>query len=171
MAGSLLTAGCVSTIPEDTFAVTAEQLKQRQTESRRYDGLNENEILAASANVLQDLGFNLGHSDEKLGVLTASKEREAGNAAQLTGSLVIAFLGVSVAREVRQDIKVSLVVRPALDSTGKPIDNTHIVRISFQRWVYTSDGNVRAETLTDPLLYQQFFDKLSTSVFIEAQKI
>ena len=38
-------------------------MKQRQLETRRYDGIQEASLIAASANVLQDLGFNLENSE------------------------------------------------------------------------------------------------------------
>lgn len=169
---ALLVAGCVSVPPEHTFSVTPEQLQQRQIETRRFDGISERDILSASSNLLQDVGFNLENSETKLGVLIAQKEREAGSTEQTVVAVAAAILlGTPMITEKSQNIRVALVVRPALGSDGTAIPNSHLVRISFQRWVTRSDNSVIAETLTDPQLYQEFFDKLSSSVFIEAQKI
>jgi len=47
-----------------------------------------------------------------------------------------------------------------------------VVRATFQRVVWNSYGQLnRLEGLKDPELYKQFFEKLSKSVFLEAQKI
>ena len=58
----LLMAGCVQ-IPPNTFVTTPELLQQRQLETRRYDDIKEADLITASANVLQDLGFNLENSE------------------------------------------------------------------------------------------------------------
>lgn len=162
---------CV-TIPPNTFVIDKTQLEQRQAETRRYDGLTEEAILQASANVLQDLGYALGDSELKLGILTASKERDATDGGEIAASLVVALLtGAASPVSKDQTINVVLVVRPILDSNGKAIKNSHYVRVSFQRIVRLTNGATRVETLKDPELYQEFHDKLSKSVFIEGQKI
>lgn len=69
--------GACMALPPDAFVVTPELLKQRQVETRRFAGIIERDLIVASSNVLQDLGFNLENSEVKLGVLTASKERDA----------------------------------------------------------------------------------------------
>jgi hypothetical protein len=46
------------------------------------------------------------------------------------------------------------------------------VRVTFQRVVVNTHGQAtRLEALTDPVMYQEFFEKLSKSVFLEAQAI
>ncbi len=167
---AMLTA-CV-TLPPDAFVVTPEQLSRRQIETRRYDGVKEEAILIASSNLLQDLGFNLENSETKLGVLTASKQRDAVHAGEVVGAIFIALLGggaVPISKD--QTIRVSLVVRPVqATKDNTPIDAT-LVRITFQRLVRRTDNSITAETLTDNDMYEGFFEKLSKSVFIEAQKI
>lgn len=169
----LLPAGCAEP-PQDLFTVSQTQLAQRQVESRRYEGIGETELLAACAGVLQDLGFNLDDSETALGVITASKRREAGALGALGGLLPqIAFSifsghvgsSVQVPVEREQNIRVSLVVSPTQG------ERAHIVRATFQRVVSRSDGTTRSETLRDPILYRDFHDRLSKSVFIEAQQL
>lgn len=164
-------AGCV-TAPKDTFVLTPQLLEQRQLETRRYDGITDADLLSASANVLQDLGFNLENSESKLGVLTASKERDATNAGEIAAAVVVALLGgKATAVSKDQTIRVALVVRPSNDSTGKAVSTSNLVRVTFQRIVRRTDGSMNAETLRDTKLYQDFYERLSKSVFLEANKV
>lgn len=171
LALAFLLSAC-ATVPPNTFVVTPEQLQKRQIETRRYDGINDADLLVASANVLQDLGFNLDNSETKLGVLTASKQRDATNAGEIAAAILIAALGgrnMPISKD--QTIRVALVVRPTTDSDGKYMTDSHFIRVTFQRVVRKTDNSMYAETLTDPEMYQEFYDKVSKSVFIEAQKI
>ncbi|MDD5579546.1 MAG: hypothetical protein PHY16_09735 [Methylobacter sp.] len=167
----LFIAGCV-TIPPDTFVTTPQLLQQRQLETRRYEGIKETDLISASANVLQDLGFNLENSETKLGVLTASKQRDATDGAEIAGAVLIALLGggaIPISKD--QTIRVALVVRPVNDSNGNAIVDINFVRVIFQRIVRRTDNSEYAETLRDIQLYQDFYERVSKSVFIEAQKI
>jgi hypothetical protein len=164
-------AGCVQ-MPKDSFVVTPELLKQRQIETRRYDGIKEEDLLAACSNVLQDLGFNLDNSETKLGVITASKQRDATNGGEIALAIFLSLFGGGPAVFSKdQTIRVSLVVRPVIDSNGKAMANSHFVRVTFQRIVRRSDNSVYAQTLNDEKLFQDFYERVSKSVFIEAQKI
>ena len=164
-------AGCV-TIPENTFVLTPQLLEQRQLETRRYDGIDEAGLLSASANVLQDLGFNLENSETKLGVLTASKQRDATSGGEIAAAIVVALLGGgAMAISKDQTIRVSLVVRPVTSSGGLALPQSHFVRVTFQRLVRRTDNSTYAETLRDATLYQDFYERVSKSVFLEAQEI
>jgi len=168
---ALLLAGCVA-IPPDTFVTTPQLLQQRQLETRRYEGIAEADLITASANVLQDLGFNLENSETKLGVITASKERDATHGGEIAAAIILAVLTGAVMPTSRdQTIRVALVVRPVTDSNGNAMIDKHYVRATFQRLVRRTDNSVFGETLNDPQLYQDFFEKVSKSVFLEAQKI
>ena len=159
-------------IPPNTFVTTPELLQQRQLETRRYDDIKEADLITASANVLQDLGFNLENSEVKLGVITASKQRDATKGTQVAGAILFALLGGgSVPVDANQTIRVALVVRPVNNSNGMVIVNSNFVRVSFQRIVRRTDNSEYAQTLRDVQLYQDFYERLSKSVFIEAQKI
>jgi len=169
---AFLMVGCVTPPPIDLFVSTPQLLKQRQLETRRYDEIMDMELITACANVLQDLGFSLENSETKLGVITASKERDASNVGEIVGAVVVAILtGAVIPVSKDQTIRVSLVVRPVLDSNGEKMDYSHFVRINFQRIVRKTDNSIHYETLTDPELYISFYAKVSKSVFLEAQKI
>ena len=166
--GIVLVAGCEQTIPKDALQLSPESLAQRQAQTRRFDTTDEALLLSASAAVLQDLGFNLDESETELGLIVASKDRDATEAGQIIGAVLIAVLtGVSVPVDQRQKIRASLITRPFGESGDKTA-----VRVTFQRVVWNTSGNVsKSEAMTDPEIYQEFFSKLSKSVFLEAHEI
>ena len=161
-------AGCV-TVPPDALVVTPELLQRRQLETRQYTGIKETDMLTASANVLQDMGFNIEESETKLGVITANKARSAINAGEIVIKVIVAaFTGVAIPWNTNQIIRVSLVVRPVPQSKA---GDAYFVRVTFQRIVIRTDKSTFVETLKEPELYTHFFDKLSKAVFIEGQAI
>lgn len=169
--GVLLLAGCVQ-MPKDSFVVTPELLKQRQVESRRFDGVKEEDLLIACSNSLQDMGYTLENSETKLGLLTANKQRDAIDKAEIAAAVIVAILGGQPgAFSKDQTIRVSLVVRPANDSNGKSMVNSNFVRVTFQRVVRRTDNSTYSETLRDEKLFEEFYERVSKSVFFEAQKI
>lgn len=210
MALPLMAAGCVAPMPPDAFQVTDDMLGQRQRQSRRFDGIAEEDILVASSNVLQDMGFNLENSEVSLGVMTANKQRDATNAGEIVGAVFLALMfGVMAPVSKSQSIRVSLIVQPAgtesaiapsfagavsatgsnptqaakkavaslpakdrdavIDAAHKP--GNYVVRVTFQRVVTRTDNSVYVETIDEAEIYQEFFDKLSKSVFIEGQQV
>ncbi|MCX8488432.1 MAG: hypothetical protein ORN22_04925, partial [Opitutales bacterium] len=67
-----------------------------------------------------------------------------------------------------QKIRLCIIVKPVAGKEGQE----WVVRATFQRAVWNSYGQLtRLEGMSEPELYQQFFEKLSKSVFLEAQKI
>lgn len=167
LVGAVL-AGCEQTIPKEALKLTEKSLEQRQAQTRRFDTADEAELLSASAAVLQDLGFNLDESETRLGLVVASKERDATETGQVIGAILLAVLtGVPMPIDKVQKIRASLVTRP-FDESGEGT----AVRITFQRIVWNSNRQIsKTEALTDPELYQRFFEKLSKAVFLEAHEI
>lgn len=207
LAAPLALVGCAVKIPENAFVVSEELLKQRQMQSRRFEGLTEEAALIASSQVLQDMGYNLEDSEVELGVLSASKDRDATNAGEIVGAVIMAALfGVSTPVSKHQRIRVSLVVQPSgtesvippayaggraaqpLDAAKKAVDSleqptrdqvidkarrpgNYVVRATFQRIVTRSDNSTYVQTVDQPEIYEEFFDKLSKAVFVEAQQV
>ena len=164
----LVLVGC-ETIPKDALRLSPESLEQRSLQTRKYEGISEQDILAASAGVIQDLGFNIDESETKLGLIVGSKERGATDAGQVAAAVVLAlFTGSVMEVDKKQLLRVSLVVRP----TAENDDKNHFVRVTFQRTVWGTDNNItRIEALDDPEMYLEFFDRLSKAVFLEGHKI
>ncbi len=160
-------SGCQPKIPPDALILAPETLEQRQVQTRRFDTNDEAKILSACAGLLQDTGFNLDKSETKLGLIVASKERSAVSAGQIVTSILLAFLGVYMPTDRNQKMRASIVTYPAGES-GKQI----AVRVTFQRIVWDDRGTItKREGLTDPKIYQEFFEKLSKSLFLEANAI
>jgi hypothetical protein len=166
--GGLLLTACKETIPPEALKLTAQSLEQRQAQTRRFDTSDEAKILSASAAVIQDLGFTVEESASQLGLIVAAKDRDATEAGQVAAAVVMAvLLGVAMPIDKQQKIRVSLVTRPH----GEQQQNI-AVRITFQRVVWDTQGKIsKVEALTDAKLYQEFFEKLSKAVFLEAHAI
>ena len=184
--GVLFVAGC-ETLPDNAMALSPDSLQQRQLQTRRVEGIDEKALLAASAGVLQDLGFNIDEAETRLGVIVASKKRSAIDTADIiTSSLETLAVDMvftlvfgdhyksdgEISIDVTQKIRISIVTRPALDSSGQPLKDAQVIRVTIQRLVWDDDGNLtHAESVEDPKVYQKFFDRLSKSIFLELQAI
>lgn len=164
---SIICQGCAG-IPRDALSMNTATLEDRQIQTRLFETSDEEKILVASASVLQDLGFNLDESETDLGLLVASKERDATEAVQVVLMLAIAVMGGGTTPiDDVQKIRVSLVTSPAGENGARTA-----VRATFQRIVWNTYGQIsRREKLGEPEMYQEFFDKLSKAVFLEAHGI
>jgi hypothetical protein len=164
----VLLVACHSRIPMEALQLSPRSLAQRQMQTRRFDTQDEKKVLAACAAVLQDLGFQLDQSETRLGLVVASKTRSAVSAGQVVGAIFLAALtGSVVPTDKDQKMRACLVTCP---STGNK--QGIAVRVTFQRIVWNTQGQVtRREGLNDPKIYQEFFDKLSKSLFLEANDI
>jgi hypothetical protein len=166
-------SACQHEIPKDALQLSHASLERRHMQTRYFDTSDETELLSASAAVLQDLGFNLDESETDLGLIMATKDRDATEAGQVAGAIFIAVLfaaagvNATVPTDVKQKIRVSLVTKP-VGNEGKRTS----VRVTFQRIVWNTAGKVsRIEGLDDPKIHQEFFDALSKAVFLEAHEI
>ena len=159
-------AACQGGVPKEALELSPENLQQRQTQTRRFDTNNEAKLLTSGAQVLQDLGFTVEDSETKLGMIAASKDRDATETGQVIGAVLLAILTKQAqAIDDKQKIRVSLITRPV---SAKET----LVRVTFQRVVWNTRGQVsKTEPLDDPKLYQDFFAKLSESVFLTANEI
>ena len=167
-------------------------LANRQLQSRKYDIKTEKELLSASVSVLQDMGFNLDESQTSLGVIVASKSRSATDGGQIAGAVVMGFLfgAAAMSYDKNQKIRASLVTKPAVTNNpikvelspkaGKSIkfdqpveaNSGFVVRVTFQRLVWNQNNVMtKIEGINDPAIYTEFYDKLSKSVFLQAQNV
>ena len=132
--------------------------------------------------MLQDLGFQVEESEPDVGLLRAVKERSAREWGQEIGRGLIAMIGmvgmkvILMPVDLQQQIVATLTVFPVENNP-----NRYGARIIFDRKIWKGGGSSgsasippgdqRLEIIDEPLIYQEFFSKLSKSVFLEAHQI
>lgn len=152
-------------------------------QTRQFETKDEKELLSASAAVLQDLGFQVEESVREVGFLRATKERSAREHGQDISRFFVWLLTllplalgqqppIMIPVDLHQQIVAALVARPINQEATR-----QEIRIVFYRVVWKGEGTSgrqqippgeqRMEMLRDPVMYQQFFAKLSKAVFLE----
>ena len=153
-------------IPKDALQFNIDTLADRQLQTRKFDIKDEKALILVGAGVLQDMGYAIDESETKLGVVVGSKNRDATSGAQVAGAVVLALLGGgSTPIDKTQLIRASLITRTS-DS------GSILLRVTFQRTVWNTQNEItKIEAIKDPVIYKEFFEKLSKSAFLEAQEI
>lgn len=165
----VLLVGCPSrTIPKDALILTPSSLADRQLQSRVYEDVSETDILSASVGIIQDLGAKITETETDLGLVVGEKMRDATDAGQVAGAIILSvLLGSSPAVDKQQKIKFSLVTTPV--SSAKR-NKRWLVRLTIQRIVWNTQNQVsRIEAIRDAKIFQVFFEKLDKSLFLEQQ--
>jgi hypothetical protein len=158
-------ASCVSPY-EGYYRLDAQYLARRQQETKRFETDDEEAMLIASAQLLQDLGFTLDESETRLGLITASKDREAGSKVGAAAIIILSALArTKPVYDVDQRIYTTLVSTKSRDAAG------FNVRIEFARIVRNNQNQTRVEVIRDPEIYRDFFDKLAQSLFLAANDV
>jgi hypothetical protein len=167
-------AGCVNAndVAKEIGKPPAGAVELRALQTRRYNTLDEEGLLAAATQTLQDLGYTISESSVEVGVIVASKQRDAEETGQVIGQVALMIFAALLGSnhnptwDKEQSIHVTLVATPIENSKQTE------VRVSFDRHLTNNHGHKwRAELLMDPELYKQFFEKLSGGVFLEAQGV
>lgn len=170
----IVVSGCQS-VPKADLRLTQSALEIRQLQSHKYAAASEQEILMASVGVLQDMDYNIDAVEMPLGVLSASKTVDASSDGEMAGLILLELLcamggsscgAVQTASE-SQTIMLTLVVLPTLAEDGG-----FVTRVTLQRIIWDKQGRPKLrEIIDDAEGYQQFFDKLSKSIFLEANRV
>jgi hypothetical protein len=156
---------------KEALTLSPESLQDRGLQTRIFEDTDEKKLLTASAAVLQDLGFTIDETEVRCGVIVCSRDRDVTETAQVVLSVTLEILSLlvgaptSVPYDTTQKVLASLVTTPA--------SNQRIaVRITFHQMVWNSDGQItKNEQFNEPQIYQEFFSKLSKSVFLVAHEI
>jgi hypothetical protein len=157
---------------KEALTLAPEYLSDRRLQTRMFEDTDEKRLLTASAAVLQDLGFTIDETEVRCGVIVCSRDRDVTETGQVVLSITLEILlsalagtPVSVPYDTRQKILASLVTAP-FDHQGV------VVRITFHQIVWNSDGKItKNNQVNDSQIYQEFFAKLSKSVFLVAHEI
>jgi exosortase/archaeosortase len=168
--GAFLVA-CQNNIFKEALTFSSESLKDRQLQTRIFEDIDEEKLLTACAAVLQDLGYTIDETEVKVGVIMCSRDRDVSVTAEVVLAVTLEILSIlvgsptSVPYDKTQKVLASLVTTPL----GK---QSAAVRIIFHHIVWNSDGKItKNEQINDPQIYQEFFSRLSKSVFLVAHEI
>ena len=152
----------------DVLKLTSDSMSLRQMQTRKYEISDQSKVIESAVGLLQDDGFNIEEINSDLGVILGSKNREAVEAGQVAGAIIVAVIfGVSIPIDKEQKMSASIVVSKA------PSDpNSTIVRVTFSRLVWNTANELsKAQRLEEPEIYQTFFSKVSKSLFLTEQQI
>ncbi len=162
-AGCWLSA-CVSY--KNLYTLDADYLERRNIETRVFDTANTKDLLVASAQVLQDMGYTITESDVGIGVITATKTQ---NAMPKAGKALVTVLSALNGKQAVYDDTQKFYVSIVNTKAGAKQTKTRVI---FARIVYDNLGKIsQIEKLDDVKLYTEFFDKLGQSVFLTANNI
>ncbi len=165
----LIFYGCSTTSVKEMMKIETSTAQERQLQTKKFDTIDKDKILFSSIATLQDLGFNIDEINRDFGIISASKTRDAREIGDQVGVVLLAlFFGVDSSRQTDyiQEIKASVVVSSNLKT------NTTFLRFTMQRVIKNEEGRVNdVETIKDKEIYQQFYEKLSKSVFLEANEL
>lgn len=171
--GLLHGCGMTSTVPDNELRLEESTLEIRGLQSRTFTAPSEKEILAATIAVLQDMEYNVDRIESPLGVVTASKVADADSNKEQVGlffaDLLCALAGGDCgAMDTASDeqlIMLTLVVQPSLANIDE-----YVARVTLQRVVYDTLDRVKVkEEIHQPEMYQQIFERLSKSIFLQVE--
>jgi hypothetical protein len=101
----------------------------------------------------------------KCGVIVCSRDRNVTELYDVGLSILASLFFIDYEYATRQKVLASLITRP-LEA------NKIAVRITFQHLVWgTQKDLIKNERINEPEIYQEFFSKLSKSVFLTAHEI
>jgi len=147
-------------------------------QSRRFDTNATGVVLNGCLSVLQDMGYSINNGDRYLGLVVASKRAEVlppgmghavAEAAIVVTTVILSLLSgqdmvTDLPEQVEQSIFVSLLVTAETENQTR-------VRLSIDRDMLYDTGVIIPDHTELPLIYQEFFEKLSKAVFLEAHQL
>lgn len=172
-------AGCAG-IPESAYRLPQSSLGDREIQTRTFEVANESIILQAAVALLQDMEYNIDAIEVPLGVLSASKVVDADSAAQKAGlvaadvAMVILSIisgtsvggGAYASADDEIGLKITLVVQSSLAGGDQ-----YTARITLQRTLIDKSHRVKeVGVINDPLVYQEIFEKLSKSLYLQGER-
>jgi len=138
------------------------QLQTREYQTRAFDTTDQKKVMQALVSALQDEGFVISQANTDLGLITAQKELNVRN----NGEAIIATLFAG--RDATYQNNAVVEATCNVSSFGQQTR----VRINVQQKVMDNKGSVMdVQPITDQKQYQDFFEAISKSLFIQNQKL
>ena len=172
-------AGCES-IPEEAYRLPPSSQNVREAQTRTFEVPSEVNVLQASVGLMQDMEYNFDTIEYPLGVLSGSKTVDADsmlrNAGLVTADIVLSILSIVggtapggslyAGADDQINLTVTMVVLPSLDTEGQ-----YSARITIRsELIDKSDRVKKVKMIDNPAVYQEIFEKLSKSLFLEGVK-
>ena len=153
-----LLAACTSMSPPNLKT----QLQVREFQTRTFDTAQTDQVLSAVVDAFQDQGFMVKNVVPQVGLVSASREVDVEDTGQMLLQTFVfghnAVWGKNAMIEANANVKTQ--------------GNKTKVRAVFQEKVLNNRGDMdTVHTIEDPKFYQDFFEKISKSIFIEKQRI
>jgi hypothetical protein len=156
---ALLPTACVTPYADQAPKT---QLQVREFQTRSFETCKTDDVLSAVVEAFQDEGFMVKNVVPQVGLISASREADVedmGNAALRT-----IFWGQQASWQKNLVVEATANVKTLQGKTK--------VRVTFQKKILNNHGGTdEVYTVEDPKFYQEFFDKVGKSIFIEKQKI
>jgi hypothetical protein len=138
------------------------QLEIRSFQTKEFDVADTKMVMKAIVDTLQDEGFSLKNVDTTLGIINATKEVDIEDKYAVFFATLLA--GNKARWKKLQNLEASVSVTP--------IGNRTKVRVNFSMKLIDNEGKtIKVETVKDPNYYQDFFSKVSKSLFLLQEKI
>lgn len=144
-----------------------------------YPTPDRDTVLLASAAALQDMGFTITGSSKRFGLVAGRKEADvegAGVGHAVTEAAVVALsvmatllTGYDIVTDLPEQIAQVIYVCVLVSRPGNR-DITE-VRISLDRDMIYDQGYSLPDHTELPLVYQDFFERLSRAVYLEGEKL
>ena len=147
-------------------------------QSRRFDAGESDVVLNGCLSVLQDMGYSITGGDRQLGLVTAKKRAEVlppglghavAEAALVTATVILSILtGEDMVTDLPEQVAQTIFVSLLVSADG---ESQTLVRLSIDRDMLYDTGFIIPDHTELPLIYQEFFEKLSRAVFLEAHQL
>jgi hypothetical protein len=178
--GAIILGACVvgcAGVPEEAYRLPPSSQSVREAQTRTFEVPDEANILQVSVALMQDMEYNFDTIEYPLGVLTASKVVDADSAVQkaslVTADIAMVILSILTGTSVGggayagadDEIRLTatLVVLPSLENKGQ-----YTARITIRSELIDKTGRVKkVHMIENPVVYQEIFEKLSKSLFLE----
>jgi hypothetical protein len=183
LVGTLLLCGSLGgceTIPDEAYRLPPSSQSVREVQTRTFEVPAEANILQASVALMQDMEYNFDTIEYQLGVLNGSKTVDADsmlrNAGLVAADVVLSILSIATGNvpggslyagaDDEIHLEVTMVVLPSLETEGQ-----YTARITIRSELIDKTERVkRVVMIEDPVVYQEIFEKLSKSLFLERVK-